>query len=245
MSSDLLVGACQCKLLLMNDKRRFDYAGDYVSQYGFLVQKAEYGEIDNGQYDNLDEILSAKSAGMVVRTKVLSEVGLFDKDYFIYVEETDLCWRIWLGGYKVKFVPSSVVYHAFGGSSKSGSINVQYRAKFHGCKNYIMTLVKNLEFGSLVKILPIHVFLWSSLACLLFLKLKIREGRYVIRGILYNVIHLKKILEKRKYTQKLRRVSDSQIERFIMKKSRLKYLIHKFKRGERMNKIFMSENHNV
>lgn len=242
MSSDLLIGACQCKLLLMNDKRRFDYAGDYVSQYGFLVQKAEYGEIDNGQYDNLDEILSAKSAGMVVRTKVLNEVGLFDSDYFIYVEETDLCWRIWLGGYKVKFVPSSVVYHAFGGSSKSSSVNVQYRAKFHGCKNYIMTLVKNLEFDSLMRILPIHVLLWLSLACFLLLKLRLGEGCYIIRGILYSVIHLKSILEKRAHTQKMRKVSDSEIQRFIMRKSQLLYLIHKFTRGERMNRILMCGN---
>jgi len=38
MESDLTIGAAQCKLLLMGHRNRFDYAGDYLSPYGFLIQ---------------------------------------------------------------------------------------------------------------------------------------------------------------------------------------------------------------
>ena len=94
--NDSKIGALQCKLLLLNDKNKIDYAGEYLGSLGFLVHVARYGEEDKGQYDEVKELLAAKSAGMFIRKDVFEKIGGFDDDYFIFVEETDLGWRAWL-----------------------------------------------------------------------------------------------------------------------------------------------------
>ncbi len=66
-----------------------------------------------GQYDREEEILSPSGCAFLVRQEALSEVGLFDEDFFIYGDDAELSLRIRLAGWKVLFVPSAVVYHKY------------------------------------------------------------------------------------------------------------------------------------
>ncbi|MEM3390319.1 MAG: glycosyltransferase family 2 protein [Thermoproteota archaeon] len=81
-------------------------------------------EYDRGQYNSVGETFYAQGAAIVVRRKVINEIGLFEPSYFIYYEETDLCWRIWLAGYRVVVIPEAVVYH-YGGGTKISPITYQ------------------------------------------------------------------------------------------------------------------------
>lgn len=228
MEADSKIGACQCKLLMAKNRKHLDYVGDYLSQYGFLVQKCQTEELDKGQYDQKFEILSAKSAGMGMRKDVFDKVGGFDPDYFIYVEETDLGWRVWLAGYKIIFVPDSIVYHEFGTTSIINPALQNYSAKFHGTKNYIMTLFKNLETINLIKILPVHIFLWLGIASWLIYKKQFKSGFYVFKGISWDLFHLPSIFKKRKKVQKQRVVSDKQIFPIVYKRIAFSYFYRKF-----------------
>ena len=226
---DTTVGACQCKLLLLREPEKFDYAGDFLSQIGFLVQKVEGGEKDRGQADGNFEILSAKSAGMAIRKDVFEQIGGFDKDYFIYLEETDLGWRTWLAGYRIIFVPDSVVYHEFGTTNIIDPGSQNYRVKFHGTKNYIMTLIKNLGKINLFKILPKHILLWFGIVAVLFLKGKFRDSYLVLKGIVWNFYNIFRIGNKRSEIQKGRKISDKDLFPKIMVKKKLSYFINKFR----------------
>ncbi len=53
-------------------------------------------------------------AAMILRRKALREVGIFDEEYFIFVEDTDLCYRMREKGWKVFFVSNAVVFHHLG-----------------------------------------------------------------------------------------------------------------------------------
>tara|TARA_B100000315_G_C14499515_1_gene551652 strand:+ start:544 stop:1032 length:489 start_codon:yes stop_codon:yes gene_type:complete len=149
----------------MDEPDQIDYVGEYIGTNGFLVQVAPAGTKDEGQFDKQYPILAAKSAGMFIKREAFDVAGGFDEDYFIYVEETDLGWRTWLAGYTVVFAPKCKVYHKFGTSSVIlGKHKNDYNSKFHGTKNYILTFLKNLNFFYLVRILPVHIFLWLGLA---------------------------------------------------------------------------------
>jgi len=50
-------------------------------------------------------------AGMLMRSSMIDDVGLFDTDYFLYFEEVDLCYRAQKAGWQVYYVPDSVVVH--------------------------------------------------------------------------------------------------------------------------------------
>lgn len=78
-------------------------------------------EVDNGQYDEEKEVTFATGASIAVRKEILDKIGLFDDNYFLYYEDADLCTRINKSGFKLMYVPKSVVWHKNAGSSGSGS----------------------------------------------------------------------------------------------------------------------------
>lgn len=53
-------------------------------------------------------------ACFLARRRVLEEVGGFDERYFMYLEDTDLCWRLRQAGYRVDYVPAASVSHVQG-----------------------------------------------------------------------------------------------------------------------------------
>ncbi len=225
---DEQIGIIQCKLLLAKERTQLDYVGEYLGQNGFLVQRATAGEIDRGQYDQNVEILAAKSAGMFIRKKVFEEIGGFDEDYFIYVEETDLGWRSWLKGYRNIFVHDSIVFHEFGTSSIAlGKMRASFNAKFHGSKNYILTLFKNLSTRNIVKILIPHILLWLGLAGYTLVKGRIKECSWIVCGLMWNVVHLPQSIKKRRLVQKLRVKNDEELFKIFMRKMPFFYFVRK------------------
>lgn len=226
--SESKIGAIQCKLLLMDYPDQIDYVGEYLGTNGFLVQVAPAKTLDKGQFDIQYPILAAKSAGMFIRKDAFDAAGGFDEDYFIYVEETDLGWRTWLIGYEVVFAPKSIVYHKFGTSTVIlGKTQNDYNAKYHGSKNYILTLIKNFGLPYLIRILPVHIFLWVGLAW--FSLLKGDWGSYYLihKGVFWNFFHLPETWIKRKKIQNSRVIDDKSLFKILMKKKELSYYLDK------------------
>lgn len=232
--NDSKIGALQCKLLLLNDKNKIDYAGEYLGSLGFLVHVARYGEEDNGQYDEVKELLAAKSAGMFIRKDVFDKIGGFDDDYFIFVEETDLGWRAWLAGYKTIFAYDSIVYHYYSATKVLTDPNFNnYLVRFHGPKNHILTLYKNLSFKNLIFILPKHIFLWFCLAMYLILTGKRNSGFNILKGMGWNIANYQKNQKKRILIQQSRIISDEELFKKIYKKKNLSYYVQNFFKSQK------------
>lgn len=232
MEGDPSVGACQSKLLLMDEPHKLDYVGDYLGPYGFLIQRARHGESDEGQFDSVEEIFTAKSASMIVRRSVLEEIGRFDPEYFMYLEETDLCWRIWLRGFRVILTPKSLVWHAFGTTREILPRESERLIMYHGCKNYVRTLIKNLELRGLLRILPLHLLLWSGIAVWMLVHKRTRSATFVLEGLLWNARHLKSTLRARRQVQQfVRRRSDAEIFKSISRRSNIAQHYYKLARA--------------
>ncbi|MDF3064708.1 MAG: putative glycosyltransferase [Polyangiaceae bacterium] len=72
--------------------------------------------------------------------RIVLEEGYFDRTYFMYMEDLDLGWRARLAGYTSLYVPESVVYHVWHGSSQRHGdrwLILQTRA------NRLRTVLKN------------------------------------------------------------------------------------------------------
>jgi GT2 family glycosyltransferase len=57
-------------------------------------------------------------AGFLVRRAALQEIGGMDEGYFLYMEDTDLCRRMWRAGWKVKAIPQVRLTHVHARASK-------------------------------------------------------------------------------------------------------------------------------
>jgi len=69
-------------------------------------------------------------ACLVVRREVLETVGLMPEDYFMFLEETDWCWRIRRAGWKVVHLPDARVVHVHGATSKK-RLPAETRIEYH------------------------------------------------------------------------------------------------------------------
>jgi GT2 family glycosyltransferase len=68
------------------------------------------------QQESEVDVLSG--SGMMVRKKVVDQVGLLDEDIFMHGEDIDWCWRIKQGGWQIFYYPEAVIYHIHGASSR-------------------------------------------------------------------------------------------------------------------------------
>ena len=57
------------------------------------------------------EVFGACAGAALYRRTMLDEIGLFDEDFFAYMEDVDLAWRGRLAGWSAVFAPGAVVTH--------------------------------------------------------------------------------------------------------------------------------------
>ena len=165
LDKNLKTAVLQPKILLMDKKNSFDYAGaagGFIDKYGYPFTRGRIFdtiEKDRGQYDNVSNIFWASGAAFIIRRSVIDKVdGLFSENLFNYMEEIDLCWRIWNRGYNIKFCPRSVVYHKGAATSKKNVI----KKRFWEHRNNLFILTRNLDRKNLLKILIPRFFLESA-----------------------------------------------------------------------------------
>lgn len=229
LESDLRVAGAQSRILLMDDPKRLDSVGAFLTSSGFLYH---YGiaKPDSLRYRKQINLYSAKGACMMFKREVLEKVKvdgeIFDNRYFAYFEETDLCHRVWLAGYKIVFASKSVIYHKMGGTSaRMDNVFIQY----HSFKNRINSYLKNLSLAEFLKILPTHLFLCEVFAIYALITLKLRLFFVIQKAILWNLINLKTSWQKRQYIQKkIRLVSDKDLLPQVLRFPRMEYYLKLF-----------------
>ena len=64
------------------------------------------------------EVDLISGACMLIKKEVFDAVGLFDENFFMYTEETDLFYRIRKAGWKVQFLSEAEIIHFWGKSTE-------------------------------------------------------------------------------------------------------------------------------
>ena len=84
------------------------------------------------EYKKPVEVDSCIGACLMVRKKAMDEVGLLDKRYFFFFEETDWAYRMKRAGWKIYFVPSAEIFHLQGQTvgHNAGSRIMFYRSRY-------------------------------------------------------------------------------------------------------------------
>ncbi len=149
---DKNIVACQPKVLSLRDKHKFEYAGaggGFIDKYGYPICRGRvYDNIeeDKGQYNDEIDVFWCCGVCMFIRKNIFNDIGGFDNDFFVYGEEIDLCWRLNLSGYKLKYVPKSVIYH-LGRGTAGEKIKTWYWLH----RNQALLVLKNYSFKTLLR----------------------------------------------------------------------------------------------
>jgi len=120
-------------------------AGSYRRHAG-IAGDIGFGEVDQGQFDRERELNNLCGCSVLLKRKMLNEIGFFDDRLFMYFEDTDLFWRAQKRGWKLMYCPRSVVRHLHASSSQEWSSFF----KFHVFSNRFLIVLKNGNYSEII-----------------------------------------------------------------------------------------------
>ncbi len=229
METDTKIGVIQPKIKMMDYPDHLDNAGSFFTRTGFLKHWG-FGQMDSREFESEKNVFSVKGACMLLRKDVIDEVGLFDTDFVSYFEESDLCWRVWLSGFRVVFYPKTFIYHKVGFTIKRLDVS---NINFHYYKNRISSIYKNLGLLNLTLVLPVHIFLSFGISAVFFVRGKFSAARMVFKAIWWNFSNLNKVSKKRAFVQKMRKIKDIDFLPMLTKNVSIFSFYSDFKRVEK------------
>jgi GT2 family glycosyltransferase len=150
----------------------------------------------------LAETAAVPGCAMTVRRAAWEEIGGFDEQFFLYWEDTELCWRAWLLGWRVLEDLQAYVYHERGGSAG----NQRWDAE--RTKNSLYTHLKLMRWR---RTLPFA----ALLAAKTLIKFGLRRDRALLAAWAWNWRRLGETLARRRELARARRGDPSALEQRI------------------------------
>jgi len=194
-------GAIQARLMMWPDKNKINSLGNVTHFLGFGYCRA-YQEIFNHDL-GIKNICYPSGAGVLLKAEALLAVGLFDEEFWMYGEDQDLGWRLWLADWPCLLAPQAVVYHKY-------EFSRSIKKYFWIDRNRILVILKNYRWPTLILIFPAFCLMELGLFYFAFkngwLKEKLKIYKYFLsrRTWLY-------IFKARRQVQKLRTNKDAKL----------------------------------
>lgn len=189
------------KILLLDNPERINTCGNSVHFTGLTLCRG-LGRPKN-TLNKLEEVDAVSGAAFAIRRDLFDELGGFDEDTFLYMEDTDLSWRARLAGWRALYAPTSVVLHQY-------TLRLTSQKVFYQERNRYLMLLKNLKWPTLLLLMPslalAEVLTWG------FVLLRDRENlRNKLLAYRWVMSNWNLIMEKRRATQALRKLPDREL----------------------------------
>jgi len=113
--------------------------GGYCRDRGAWAENNVEYHVPAGYYNQQEEVFGLCGAAVLLRRAMLDQIGLLDDAFFMYYEDIDLSWRARAMGWRLLYVPQSVVRHVHSGSSGAWSPFFRYHVE----RNRLLMLIKN------------------------------------------------------------------------------------------------------
>ena len=204
IQTDPAIGSVASKLLFAHQPSVVNSAGVCLDRLAIAWDR------DGGALDDSDlrepEVFGASAGAALYRRALFEDVGPFDADFFMYLEDVDLAWRARLAGWRCVVCPGARVYHVH--SASAGDVSPFKR--YHLGRNKVWLIAKNYPAPALWAYLPLIV--GYDLAAILS-SIFLRRGQRLspsaelarLRGRLDGLVGLRGALRKRRLIQANRR----------------------------------------
>jgi GT2 family glycosyltransferase len=207
LDADASAGSATGKLLTFHDRQLIASAGDVIARDATALARGR-GELDAGQYDLAELVFSGTGGATLYRRSAFERVGLFDEDFFAYLEDIDWGFRAQLTGFLCWYIPEARSYHL-------GGVTVR---KASGLLSFL--LIRNTLWLAL-KNFPNQMLRRNLLRVLLVPTLRsyrtMRGGKFapVFRAWLEAAAGIPKMLGKRRVIQSKRSVDVEYINALV------------------------------
>jgi len=226
--NDNKIGMVASKILSLKNPSLIDSVGVEICLNGMSRGRGRI-EIDNGQYDRVEEILLPSACAALYRKKMLEEIGFFDDKFFAYCEDTDLGIRGRIAGWKAFLAPNAIVYHYYSGTAGKYSPLKAFLVE----RNHFWLVIKNFPL-KLILFYPFFTFWYYILH---FYGILINRGSsskflksFSLWSLLWSILKayplafcgLFKVLDDRRKIKKQQKISNKDFY-LLLKKFRLSF----------------------
>jgi GT2 family glycosyltransferase len=200
---DPAVGMTTARLRLLDRPELVNSAGNVLHVTG-LAWAGRYGEPAD-QVTHEEEVAYPTGAAMAIRANEFWKLGGFTEELFMYQEDLELAWRARLHGLRIVLVPNADVYHDYDyGRNPTKHYFLE--------RNRLVFVLSAYSRRLLILLGPILV---STELAMLGLALKDRWARDKLSGWGWCVRRAGWLMQRRRKTQALRRVSDKELARYL------------------------------
>lgn len=133
------------KMLQMYHPDKIDAAGDLYCCLGWAFSLGK--DKKASKYNKESVIFSSCGGAAIYRKSVFEQIGYFDELHFSYLEDVDVGYRARIMGYKNRFTPKAIVYHA--GSGTTGSRYNPFKVRI-AARNSWYVVFKNMPLLQLI-----------------------------------------------------------------------------------------------
>lgn len=150
-ASDPSIGVVAPKMVLFGQPFLLNSTGVLCSRAG-ACWDIGVGRVDGPRWHGRGPVIAACGGACLLRVAALRKTGLLPKAFHIYLDDVDLCLRMWDAGFRVLPCPEAVVEHKFSASMGEGA---RARRKYYlATRNRFFLFMRNLPAPEFARLLP-------------------------------------------------------------------------------------------
>ena len=182
-------------ILMENSIENFFITVNKFPNFGIIAPISANERYDNFNHEkdiNIKEVENVKGFAMFFNMKNLKKSNFFDDNFFLYLEEIDLCKRVRLMDVKIFIDPSIKVEH-FGGTSHASKINKPMELSRNWHWMWSSFYFNKKHYGYLFALIKIFPKFFSSLFKFIFYLIIFKKNKsdiykYRLLGIINSVL---------------------------------------------------------
>ncbi|HKE54968.1 MAG TPA: glycosyltransferase family 2 protein [Actinomycetota bacterium] len=216
------VGVVGPKIVDWDDPRILREVGRSTDRFGHPYSPLQNGELDQGQYDRVLEVLFVSSAVMLVSREAWQRTGPFDERFAGHHDDLDFCWRARLAGFRVLMTPLATARHMDASARGERPAEERQRStRYYADRAALASMLKDYGVLTLVWLLPVYAVVGLARAAYLALSRRFEDAFDLLAAWGWNILHLPGTLRRRIRAQAVRSVADRKIRPFMASTFRL------------------------
>ena len=209
------VGVVGPKVVDWDDPRVLREVGRSTDAFGHPYTPLQDGELDQGQYDRVLEVLFVSSCAMLISAEAWRRTGAFDERLGGHYDDLDFCWRARLAGFRVLMTPLAQARHR-GAAARGERDRGQRRpTRYHAERAGLAAMLKDYGFLTLVWLFPLYAVFGVGRLALYAITRRFETALELLAAWGWNLVHLPGTLRRRLRAQSVRRVPDRTVRRFM------------------------------